>query len=62
MKKQQYVRSHVVLNPTDFEVFRVFLKENHIQYEPSGYGKNIYVSMYVNKEQYTAIDNFLETM
>lgn len=62
MKKQQFVKSHVVLTPADFETFRVFLKENHIKYEPSGYGQNVYVSLTVTKEQYKQIDDFLETM
>lgn len=59
---KQYIKSHVVLTHEDFEVFRKFLKENHIKYEPSGYGKNVYVSLTVTKEQYKQIDDFLETM
>lgn len=62
MKKQQFVKSHVVLNQQDYETFKKFLKENYIKYEPSGYGQNVYVSLTVTKEQYKQIDDFLETM
>lgn len=59
---KQYIKSHVVLTIEDFKIFRLFLKENHIKYEPSGYGCNVYVSLTVTKEQYKQIDDFLETM
>lgn len=59
---KQYIKSHVVLSPEDYEIFRRFLKENHIKYEPCGYWENVYVSLTVTKEQFKQIDDFLETL
>lgn len=59
MKK---IKSHVVLNQEDYSKFRVFLKQNKIIYEPSGYGENVYVSLRVNQKEYNLVDSFLLTL
>lgn len=55
-------RSHVVLEHGEYDTFRVFLLENGIQFEPSGYGQNVYVSINATEEERNMIDSFLETL
>lgn len=58
----QKVKSHVVLNQEDYSKFRVFLKQNNIVYEPSGYGQDVYVSLRVNQKEHSLINSFLLTL
>ena len=51
---------NVVLSQEEYEMFRTFIKENNIQYEPSGYGKSVYVSLFINDVETEMLQNYLD--
>ena len=54
------IRSHVVLTHEDYAKLKPLLIQNQIQFEPSGYGENVYVSMSVNDNEFKLVNSLLK--
>ena len=55
---------HVVLyDKVKIDRLRIYLKENNIKYETSGYYNGVYFALWdMTKEQFDAVNAFLEVM
>lgn len=51
-----------VVSRAEWGKLRVFLKKNKIEYNPSEYGKDIHVQVWVDNDERKAVDDFLDTL
>ena len=56
----RYIRSHVVLTQEDYAKLKPLLIKNEIQFEPSGYGENVYVAFSTNDNEFKLINELLK--
>ena len=54
------INSYVVLTQGDYVKLKPLLLENKINFEPSGYGENVYVAMRVNDIEFEIVNELLK--
>lgn len=59
MEKKIY---NVTLEKADYEKFRAFLRKSGMQYEPSGYGERVYISMNLSDTEAEKAEAFLQML
>lgn len=57
--KKELIKSHVILTQKDWQNFKPLLAKNHISFESSGYGENVYIAFNVDQKTHNLIDKLL---